>query len=359
MHIPLEPHSYFRAVNRDSEKVIFLKSNTYEPNFRYGKILSGDYIESRKNYFSNDAKGLNNLNLLNVSIELNRGKITPEEYIEASKRIYTEPDNGLVNIIFNRYLDLCKVFNESNDFVTDNVSISKSPNISIGPSVAKFKLLREYMNLFLKDKPMIIHGNLADSIDMTLRSTGLSSEGWKLIVDNTDRHARVNHKTKSVKLGSFYRGRSVKFKNYIVAHEIYGHAMRGFRSSIYDSEGFAIMLEQLMDKKFKFKRTYRYLAIALGMGFGGKPRSFREVFEIMWRVMAVMSYRVNESRARSFAFDECYRAFRGSNGRVAGAVYLKDSVYFHANIMAWETIENRHFSYSDFLDTITGRKSII
>lgn len=69
--------------------------------------------------------------------------------------------------------------------------------------------------------------------------------------------------------------------------------------------------------------------------------------------------RYNLEVARSYAFDECYRAFRGGKPDMAGAVLLKDMVYFDANIKMWKVLEENPLSYSQFVDVIEGRGVVL
>jgi hypothetical protein len=90
----------------------------------------------------------------------------------------------------------------------------------------------------------------------------------------------------------------------------------------------------------------------------GTPMTFREVYEILWRAMVIgSSYPVED--AKSHAFDECYRAFRGGRPDIAGAVYLKDSIYFRANLIMWSILEDADIGYDKFVDIIEGRMELL
>lgn len=144
----------------------------------------------------------------------------------------------------------------------------------------------------------------------------------------------------------------------IAVHEVYGHALRGHQDSITESEGFASLLEQLVGDKFVFRRSYRYLAAALGWGVFGTPMTFRQVYEIIWRTMVITgTYSLQE--AQMYAFDECTRVFRGGVPSLPGAIYLKDSTYFDANIRMWRNLKEHPLQYNEFVDVIEGRRRIL
>jgi hypothetical protein len=117
------------------------------------------------------------------------------------------------------------------------------------------------------------------------------------------------------------------------------------------------MIEQLVGTNFKTRRSYRYLAAGLGWGVFGRPMIFREAYEIIWRLMAISS-KYNEKKAKGYAFDECYRVFRGGRPDLPGAVYLKDIVYFEADARIWSVLSQKKISYTDFVNIIEGRSTI-
>jgi hypothetical protein len=98
--------------------------------------------------------------------------------------------------------------------------------------------------------------------------------------------------------------------------------------------------------------------VALGWGVFGAPMYFRQVYEILWRLM-VISSKYSPEIAKQHAFDECYRAFRGGRPDIAGAVFLKDAVYFAANVEMWKVLSGRQRSYNEFVDIIEGRQTVL
>jgi hypothetical protein len=203
-----------------------------------------------------------------------------------------------------------------------------------------------------------VGAKLPERLEQALAATGLAKRGWRVEVKRNAAHAQVHQGKKVITVGADYLPRTRPAADRIVVHEVFGHALRGMQSTVGESEGFAILLEQLLDDRFKFRRSYRYLAAGLGWGALGRPMTFREVYEIIWRAMVIVGT-YKEAKAKKYAFDECARVFRGGLADVPGAVYLKDSVYFAANIAMWQRLGEAPLSYEQFVDVIEGRRKIL
>lgn len=88
-----------------------------------------------------------------------------------------------------------------------------------------------------------------------------------------------------------------------------------------------------------------YLAIGLGYGIDGTPRDFYDTFHIMEKcsIFKILSARKNKEydldeikeKANTNAWNNCQRAFRGSDFQTPGAVFTKDLVYRDGNIEFW------------------------
>jgi len=229
-------------------------------------------------------------------------------------------------------------------------------DISVAPNEETFQKYREYL-LQYTTLPEI-NENLEDALREQLVRTGLADDGWELNVKDGAMHAQTVHRRKTISIGRDYKPRSASAVRRITIHEVIGHAKRGPQHTLEESEGFAIVLEQLTKSTFIFRRSYRYLAVALGWGVFGKPMNFREVYEVMWRLMVIQS-KYSIENAKEHAFDECYRAFRGGRPDIAGAVFLKDTVYLDANIRMWTVLNTSELSYNEFVDSIEGRRTIL
>jgi hypothetical protein len=145
----------------------------------------------------------------------------------------------------------------------------------------------------------------------------------------------------------------------LVVHELGTHAARrmaGERSRLkllalgldrYEGgeEGVAKMREQMVKGVFEeFEGMVPHLAISLATGVDGKPRTFRETFDIVERVfafnLAMDGAPVEEAKkkARDQAYARCVRTYRGTDGQQAGFAFTKDIVYREGNIKVWDVI---------------------
>ncbi|HEV7951919.1 MAG TPA: hypothetical protein VGO98_00930, partial [Candidatus Saccharimonadales bacterium] len=227
-----------------------------------------------------------------------------------------------------------------------------------GPDAQVFLNLKRYLAIYMKNFNIRPEVGLVNLLTEALHATGLDQQGWQVEAQENATHARVDHQRKRVQVGVHYTPRTSKAAMRIVVHEIYGHALRGQRASVADGEGFAILLEQLLADGYKFRRSYRYIAAALGWGVELHPMTFREVYEILWRMMVIMS-KYSPDVAKRHAFDECARVYRGGRPEIAGTVYLKDSVYFTANLAIWLYLARADLQYNEFVDLIEGRRGVL
>lgn len=136
------------------------------------------------------------------------------------------------------------------------------------------------------------------------------------------------------------------------------NAMRaGWLSAAYGQEGYldfeeslANVLSEAYSGKYKNDGSKYYLAIGLALGQDGHPpRDDREVFEIMWRQLAIKEAgpgkEVTESNIAKGKKDAallCMRIYRGTSGDMPGVVYSKDLSYFRGQQRVWQVLENVH-----------------
>lgn len=355
---PVAAHSYFVIRNKNETKRTFLKSQTTEPHFSYGPILNINMVQAYLLRVPDDSFAKKTLRLVEAAALLQLNPDALDTFRKANLAIIHKPKKVYVEAILSRIAD--KVTPETQavwDQVILQTGLLKSFSMTT-PSEVLFHQYAQYLRRYagiLKTKGLTI----SEILQSHLESTGLRQKGWTVAHSaNIESPPRTNHRTNTIWIGEDYQPHTVKAKKRIVTHEVYGHALRGPQMSISEAEGFAIVLEQLTSPSFKYRRSYRYLAVALGWGVLGSPMTFRQVFEILWRVMLIGS---NYSRlqARQFAFDETYRAFRGGRPEIAGSVFLKDSIYFDANIAIWNVLIDQEFSYNEFVDIIEGRRTLL
>jgi hypothetical protein len=351
-------HTYFRPINLATERSDFLSNQKKYPEFKYPKIYSEDVVVERlsklkKNEFEHDS-----LSCVLSSIRLQANDNELERFRRINERLFSEPNAEYAKNAVFRLLRLSDdKHKELKDEIKKIVNIDNYAEKEIGPSIEIFEKYRDYFNRYRKNPKS--HGlDVASAICHELAVSGLDEKGWTLKIIKKHCSAKTVHKTKQIIIGDGYMPRKMLASERIAVHEVYGHAMRGPQKSIAESEGFALVLEQLLGKKFRFRRSYRYLAASLGWGCFGERMDFLQVFEVIWRLMVVSSG-YNEESAKQFAFDECQRVFRGGRSDLPGAVYLKDICYFAANINCWAVLSKKDIDYEEFVDFIEGRKTIL
>lgn len=361
IRFPTASHSYFRIVNLDSQRDLFLRNGTKNnPTFKYGASFSNNVIARRLEQVDASV-----LDLVVSGLKLQNNDFTKQD-VDYFRKINVErfgmPRAEYVNAILLR---VESALDENTKALWDPVAEAcaydkdKIKTDSIWPSAQTFDQIKGYGQDYMKgliqaDYKIGLHGLFNHVLDLS----GLSKKGWALYSRDDASSAHVIHKRKRITVGSNYRPRNKRATYRIIAHEVYGHALRGPQDSLKESEGFAILLEQLIDQKFKPRRMYRYLAAALGYGTTTDAMDFRQVYEVIWRCMVILS-KYSETDAKSYAFSECARVFRGGRPDIAGAVYLKDTLYFASNMLFWQAFEKSTISYNDFMDIANGSKKVL
>lgn len=352
-------HSYFRILNKEYARRTFLGSQISEPIFAYTAILSPELIFQRINKVGADTvrKALD-VAYAGSLLQRDASVTNVELFRQANESLYGSPSVQYIIPIMNRLKAKVNEYNKAEyDYISRHVTLSPADDSVRMPSDDTFVRYKEYMQRYVQlpdDQAMTV----ADRMNWALDRTGLQSAGWRVVERSDASHAHVIQKQKRIYIGREYKPRSKKSAERIVVHEIYGHAVRGPQQTISESEGFAALLEQLVEDKFALTRSVRYLAAALGWGTLGQPKSFRETYEIIWRVM-VVSGRYSRKDAQCHAFDECSRVFRGGLNDARGAVFLKDSLYFKANMDMWMVLETAPLDYNEFVEVIEGRRKLL
>lgn len=357
---PTTSHSYFGIVNLAEEKARFLTDDMYVPHFRYDAECYNLQTLQKRRQQVRDPAVKKALDLVIASVRLQQGQPslqTVENFQLLNSASFSVPAHHYVDVILNRIAGNVTEGTEKYWLqLTSMLPFTENKQVKfVVPEQAVFTKYRDYFERYSN------HGEtpaapLPQTIEHFLRVTGKTQDGWKVHVCEDSSHARVNHRKKQVRIGRHYQPRTPKAALRIAVHEVYGHVVRGSMGTVHESEGFAVVLEQLLDTRFRFRRSYRYLAIALGWGVYGKPMTFRQVHEVLWRLMIISSC-YSKDVAKEYAFHECVRAFRGGRPDLAvGAVYLKDAVYFASNIAVWQRLTELDLAYGEFVDMIEGRR---
>jgi hypothetical protein len=358
---PVATHTYFRVANQPEERRKFLEDETYIPTFSYGKLMKEALLKERLLKVGTDTSSHTALETVLTGIELqtNSSPEIVEKFRSLNKALFDEPrEESLLDLLARVQEKVTPKTQELWDYVDNALGAKFEALPSVMPPDEVFLRYKQYFNQYTHSLFSNTRQPLDELIQNLLDDTGLTKQGWRLVKRKDASSAYVHQYNKTVSIGRDYVPRTREGAACIAAHEVYGHALRGYQDSVAESEGFAILLEQLLDDKLKLKRSYRYLAAGLGWGTLGKPMTFREVYEVIWRAM-VISRRYKTKQAKEHAFDECTRVFRGGSPGSPGAVYLKDAMYFEANVGMWQRLGSTPLEYNEFVDLIEGRRKIL
>lgn len=113
----------------------------------------------------------------------------------------------------------------------------------------------------------------------------------------------------------------------------------GLDRYVKGEEGVATYAEQQVTGATEFAGISKYFSIAVAKGFDGKPRNFRQTFEIIrdYNIATLKNGESLVSRAETAAWNECVRIFRGTSGHTPGAVFTKDLAYL-GNRDIWQLV---------------------
>ena len=220
------------------------------------------------------------------------------------------------------------------------------------------KAFRHYKDMFIQLYASLIaeldvayknHASLKELFDVGLAWAGLDKKGWRCVQAQKRSNALISCSKKIIIVPTNMSLRKkIRIKQLII-HEL-THALRA-EAGITDykdvEEGLCIVNEQLVLKNFGHKRLFRYVAIGLGLGLDGKSRDFKEVYQMLWPAMQMMS-NVSTSTAKIRAIREARRVFRGGDPNVKGFVFLKDKAYLEENIACWKILSEKALPLSEF-----------
>jgi hypothetical protein len=356
---------FFDVLNVQTEREKFLADSDYVPVFVYGDHFNIAAVQELVNNAPNTYKSKLELVLAGALLQENPSEQNVNNFRRWNTVHFGEPHSAYTKLLLKKIsLHAASKGGKAAVLwqqVEEQLSLDVESIVSetdFAPSHELFLSIRGYFKQYAPWLFVADHQDLENLMKVGLEESGLVAAGWNLTITDDDSSASVMRHNKTIKFGANYKPRTPKSARRIVAHEIYGHAIVERRNSLAESEGFAVLLEQLMDAQFTYRRSFRFLACALGWGIDGKPLDFRQVYEILWRCIAITS-KYSEVESQTVAFNECVRVFRGGRPDIAGAVYLKDAVYLEGNIAVWQALAKKDISYSDFTDIIEGRRKLL
>lgn len=206
--------------------------------------------------------------------------------------------------------------------------------------------------------------------------------GWRVIVDGPGERITFNVNQED-KILFIPNDEDISLRKYpltgirmkaLIAHEIGTHIVRrqngdssplallgsGLAGYLNGEEGIATYREQLVKGASQFSGTMGYLAVSWAVGLDGKPRSFRDLFEIMlpYLFLSVIEQTAKsklpldldtiEENAKRNAWARCIRTFRGVTGKNPGYCLTRDIIYLEGNIAIWQLLEAEPASELNF-----------
>lgn len=175
-------------------------------------------------------------------------------------------------------------------------------------------------------------------------------DGWRVVISETHSGISVNQEAKTVTIPEKQSKMTTTALRGLIAHEIGVHAQRrerGERSQLkllglgldrsLDDEGVAAYEEQKIVGGKDFAGFDGYLSIALALGADGKPRNFRQVFELL-RDYHIITGKT-PGKAADYSWGRTLRTFRGTSGKTPGACFTKDLIYRQGNIGVWHLVQ--------------------
>lgn len=213
-------------------------------------------------------------------------------------------------------------------------------------------------------------------INKSLNISGLAKSGWKALENPSKSIVSTKAATKAIYIPSSIHRNASELRRLII-HEQEVHVRRaqngmdsGFKliktgTADYADieEGIAVILECAVDGNLEndsfYRARNRYLTAGLALGADGKPRDSREVYEILWRTIAVQ--RANEgvvdkdiiNKSKNEAYTHIDNAYRGTNFWMKGVIFTRLKIYYeglikNANYIT-DNIDNLDDAFSDIL----------
>ena len=358
-------YSYFLMTNYSEQKERFLAGEISNPRFKYPERFSQEVVIDRLLKVAGDRVASRSLQFVGLACAFQKNDRLLTQFRRANASLFGEPEPKYYNKILARYArngTIARLAERSDNVVFRGMiehGLELKTEAIVDDEVYR-RYRRYFKRYFGEIKPM---DNIQDAMKQIFRLSGLKERGWELVSGDDVIRARTISRRKVIVFNRNQRARqNVTDYNSVALHEIFGHALRDTGSdgkySLAESEGWAVLLEQLYEERFRFRRTYRYLAATLAWGCLGEMLDFRCTYEAMWRLMS-LSERYGEADAKNHAFDEVSRIFRGGRPDLPGAVFLKDTAYLRGNMDIWRYLSKSPLVYEDFVDILEGRKNIL
>jgi hypothetical protein len=294
-----------------------------------------------------------------------------EAFGQMNTELYGEYDTQMFKGMFSTEYTILDNFEPKNDVSKDlknelllqlnNSSIEhvNEPELLTSDELQKIKqiLYERYAGIFsvIPETDDSIYYDVNECIQiltMVLEKSGLAQLGWVVIINEKKTIVATDVNKKQIKLPKNTHRNASALRRFTI-HEVEVHARRGQNGIDKDSdilkngtadyadieEGLGILFEVALEGTFdnpSFQRARdRYIAAGLALGIdGGHPRDARETFDILWRMIAIRESKdgmINQetiAAAQDIAYSHIENAFRGTNFREKGIIYIKLKLYY-------------------------------
>lgn len=206
--------------------------------------------------------------------------------------------------------------------------------------------LKPILDVMPKEGTFDAH-QIAEYMTLALDAMGLSQKGWVVEIDASITIMKTASKDKKIRIPASFKKSALDIAR-LSAHEIGVHASKEVTLDDDFEEGIAMLVESVVAPAVKgaepvaVKRARkRYLHDGLALGVDGTLRNARQVFEITWKLEAMLLAKDTgiispqiEEKAKSNTKAHIENIFRGTDYGIPGVVYPKAKLYFEGIIQA-------------------------
>jgi len=360
---------------RDDQKQNFLSGETENPildypdleNFDFDQkeqrllLLKKDILEQEKNYFAKESYRLRINEQLAVLRMLKAAYAGDDRrFSRYSKFIYGAPSEEIYQHTIYQTKEVIdqKIF----DADPDISAAARRLNAELFEDLKDNENAIDPMELGLPEIKTFENERVysAEEIKMAFEEylQKYQIKGWNVVVEKDGKITSLNvsQQRRTINIPAT---RKLKHSDLLalMEHEVGTHVVQrekgersklkllglGLDRSLKGEEGIATYKEQRVKGAKSFRGLDYHLAISLALGVDGKKRDFRKVFEILKDFYFIRSKKEKPAAlesAKSDAWNDCVRIFRGTTCKTPGACLSRDMVYREGNIGIWRLLKD-------------------
>lgn len=215
----------------------------------------------------------------------------------------------------------------------------------------------------------------ANLLRLSLKSDGLAEKGWTIDISPESIVPMTSPAKKCIIIPANIAYTASDIRRIMIGHEQKIHAWRaengdmsgnqvlkiGTPSSVDVEEGLGIITECAIEGNLNNPSLHRardrYITAGLALGADGQERDAREVYEILWRTIAIRSSLNGDMsdadivESKNMAYTHVENAFRGTPFWQKGVIYTKLKVYFEGLVSNVEYMNSFDGNVGLALDT--------